>query len=131
MKKVIFLAVFVLGMTVANAQLSGLADKAKTLGFDVGKLTSSIMAKLVPSLNLTGEQKPKVTDAVSSYLGEKAGIISEQTSKPADYAKKQSGFFSTLKSKLSGILLKDQMNKFLGLKPATNDPTNVLSQLFY
>ena len=131
MKKLLLLTVLVLGMTAANAQLSGLADKAKALGFDVGKLTTSIMSKLVPSLKLTGEQKPKVTDAVSSYLGDKAGIIGQQTSNPAEYTKKQSGLFNKLKSILSGILLKDQMNKFLGLKPATNDPTNVLSQLFY
>jgi hypothetical protein len=28
-------------------------------------------------------------------------------------------------------LAADQVTKFLGLKPATNDPKNLLSQLFY
>jgi hypothetical protein len=131
MKKILVLAVFLFFAGMAQAQLSGLANTAKALGFDVNKLTTSIMSKLVPKLGLTTAQKPKVTDAVTDYLEDKAGIVGEQASKPAEYAKKQSGFFKTLLNSLTGILAKDQLNKFLGLKPATNDPTNVLSQLFY
>jgi len=52
-------------------------------------------------------------------------------SNKAEYAQKQSTLFSNLKTKLTGILLQNQMNKFLGLKPAINTPTNILSQLFY
>jgi hypothetical protein len=132
MKKIIFLALFSFGMvSLTQAQLGGLASKAAAAGFDVNKLTKSIMGKLIPGLNLTGEQQPKVTDAVSGFLGEKSGILPLQTSNPAEYQKKQTGLFNSLKSKLTGILLKDQMTKFLGMKPATNNPADALSQLFY
>ena len=134
MKKIslVFLLTTVITFS-ANAQLSGMLDKAKSTasaaGFDVNKLTSSIMGKLSPSLNLTGAQQPKVNDAVSSYLGQKANILPLQQSDPAQYQKKQSGLFDGLKTKLGGVLAKDQMSKFLGMK--TSDPTNVLSQLFH
>ena len=132
MKKIIFLALFSFGMaSLTQAQLGGLANKAAAAGFDVKKLTQSIMGKLIPGLSLTDAQQPKVTEAVSGFLGEKSGIVPLQTSNPAEYQKKQTGLFNTLKSKLAGILLKDQMNKFLGMKPATNNPADVLSQLFY
>lgn len=135
MKKIFFLVIFTLFITAAQAQLGGLAGTAKSVataaGFDVNKLTSSIMSKLVSGLGLTDTQKPKVTDAVSGFLGDKSGILPLQGSNPAEYQKKQSGLFDKLKTALSGILLKDQMNKFLGMKPATNNPSNPLSQLFY
>jgi hypothetical protein len=135
MKKILFLLVFALFITTAQAQLSGLANTAKSVasaaGFDVKKLASSIMSKLIPGLGLTSAQQPKVTDVVTDYLGDKSGIIPLQSSNPTEYKKKQSGLFNTLKTALMDILLKDQMNKFLGMKPATNNPSNPLSQLFY
>ena len=134
MKKIVLGLLLAFAITVsANAQLGGMLDKAKstatTAGFDVNKLTSGIMGKLTPGLNLTGSQQPQVTDAVTSYLGQKSNILPLQSSDPAQYTQKQSGLFGSLKTKLSGILLKDQMSKFMGMK--TSDPTNVLSQLFH
>jgi hypothetical protein len=136
MKKLFFvLALFMFVTLSSQAQLSGMLDKAKSVagaaGFDVSKLSSGIMGKLTPALSLTQPQQPKVTDAVTSYLTQKANILPLQTSNPTQYQQKQSGLFANLKSKLTGILLQNQMNKFLGLKPATNSPTNILSQLFY
>lgn len=135
MKKIVLAFVLILGVSTTQAQLGGLVDKATktaaSAGFDVKSLTSSIMGKLVPGLGLTNAQTPQVTDAVTGFLTKKADIVPLKGSNPADYAKKQSGLFSGLQSKLSGILLKDQMNKFLGMKPASNNPSNVLSQLFY
>jgi hypothetical protein len=119
----------------ANAQLGNVLDKAKAVtnasGFDVNSLTSGIMGKLSPALVLTAAQKPKVGAAITYYLTQKAQIIAKQKTNPAEYTQRQSGIFQGLKSKLAGILVKNQMNKFLGLKPATNDPANVLSQLFF
>ncbi len=136
MKKAIFLFVFSFGTIVfTQAQLGSIADKAKATaaaaGFDVNKLTNSIMGKLVPGLNLSSAQQPQVTDAVSGFLGQKSSIVPLQSSNPAEYTKKQSGLFNSLKTKLGGILVKDQMSKFLGMKPATNNPADALSQLFY
>lgn len=119
----------------ANAQLGNALDKAKAItsnsGFDVNSLTSGIMGKLSPALVLTAAQKTKVGAAITDYLTQKAKIIAKQKTNPAEYTQRQSGIFQGLKSKLAGILVKNQMNKFLGLKPATNDPANVLSQLFF
>lgn len=118
-----------------HAQLGGLMNKATTTasaaGFDVPKLTASIMGKLTPSLSLINEQKTKVTDAISGFLTEKTKILSLLNSNKAEYTQKQTALFGNLKTKLAGILLQNQMNKFLGLKPATNSVSNVLSQLFY
>ena len=132
MKKILIVLSIAFAVTTANAQLGSLGDLAKTAGaagFDVNKLTSGIMGKLTPGLNLTGAQQPQVTDAVTSFLGDKSKILPLQTSDKAAYTSKFNSLFGGLKSKLSGILLKDQMNKFLGMK--TTDPTNVLSQLFH
>jgi len=89
------------------------------------------MGKLGPALALTAVQKPNVTDAVTSYLKDKSKIVGLQSSDPSGYTQKQQSLFGKLKDKLAGILLKDQMEKFIGLKPKTNNPLNALSQLFY
>jgi hypothetical protein len=134
-KGIILLAVLAIVSIETNAQLGNVLDKAKAatsaVGFDVNSLTSGIMGKLSPALVLTAAQKPKVTTAITEYLTQKAQIIAKQKTNPAEYTQRQMGIFQGLKSKLTGILLKNQMNKFLGLKPATNDPANLLSQLFF
>jgi hypothetical protein len=134
MKKISVVILIAIAMsTSVNAQLGGLLDKAKSTasaaGIDVNQLTSDIMGKLTPSLNLTAAQTPKVTDAITGFLAEKSKILPLQGTDKAAYTSKFGSLFSGLKSKLTGILLKDQMNKFLGMK--TTDPTNVLSQLFH
>ncbi len=134
-KGFILLAVLAIVSIETSAQLGNVLDKAKAatsaVGFDVNSLTSGIMGKLSPALVLTAAQKPKVTTAITEYLTQKAQIIAKQKTNPAEYTQRQMGIFQGLKSKLTGILLKNQMNKFLGLKPATNDPANLLSQLFF
>lgn len=134
-KGIILLAILAIVSTETNAQLGNVLDKAKSVatnaGFDVNALTSGIMGKISPALVLTAAQKPKVTAAVTEYLTQKAQFVTKQKTNPAEYTQRQMGVFQGLKSKLAGILVKNQMNKFLGLKPASNDPANVLSQLFY
>ena len=134
-KGLLVFAIAALTASNANAQLGNVLDKAKAatsaVGFDVNSLATSIMGKLSPELALTAAQKPKVTAAVTDYLTQKAQFVTKQKTNPAEYTQRQSGIFQGLKSKLTGILLKNQMNKFLGLKPATNDPANLLSQLFF
>jgi hypothetical protein len=135
MKKMILAGSILLLVSTTQAQLGGMLDKAKAVagaaGVDANKLTTGIMSKLTPSLGLTAEQTPKVTNAINTFLAAKAQIMPLLKSNKADYAQKQSTLFSNLKTKLTGILLQNQMNKFLGLKPATNTPTSILSQLFY
>ena len=136
MKKLVLFSAILLAASVSSkAQLGNVLDKAKAVGaaagFDVNSLSRSIMGKLGPALSLTAAQKPKVADAVAEYLKQKAQFVDKQKTNPAEYTQRQMGIFQGLKSKLTGILVKNQMNKFLGLKPATNDPANVLSQLFF
>ena len=132
-KGIILLAILAIVSTETNAQLGNVLDKAKSAtaaaGLDINALTGGIMGKLAPALTLTAAQKPKVTSAITEYLSQKAQFIAKQQTNPAEYTQRQMGIFQGLKSKLAGILVKNQMNKFLGLKPATNDPANVLSQL--
>jgi hypothetical protein len=134
-KGIILLTMMVFVLNSSNAQLGNVLDKAKSVAstavFDVNALTSGIMGKLSPALVLKAAQKPKVTSAITEYLSQKAQFIAKQKTNPAEYTQRQMGIFQGLKSKLAGILVKNQMNKFLGLKPATNDPANVLSQLFF
>ncbi|WP_443937043.1 hypothetical protein [Pedobacter sp. MW01-1-1] len=134
MKKILILSALIFGLNYAShAQISlGKATSiAKSAGFDVNSLTSSIMKKLTPSLGLTSAQSPSVTSTVTDFLTKKSSILPLQQSDPAAYKSKFGTLFSGLKSKLGTALLAGQMTKFMGLKPATNDPTNVLSQLFY
>lgn len=135
-KGIILLAILAIVSIETKAQLGNVLDKAKsaaaaTAGFDVNALTSGIMGKISPALVLTAAQKPKVTAAITEYLTQKVQFVTKQKTNPAEYTQRQMGIFQGLKSKLAGILVKNQMNKFLGLKPATNDPANVLSQLFF
>lgn len=134
-KGLILLAILAIFSANLNAQLGNVLDKAKSVannaGLDVNTLTNGIMGKLSPALLLTAAQKPKVTSAITEYLTQKAQFAATQKSNLAEYTQRQSGIFQGLKSKLAGILLKNQMNKFMGLKPATNDPSNLLSQLFF
>ncbi|MBA4198815.1 MAG: hypothetical protein C0459_14800 [Chitinophaga sp.] len=135
MKKIITLLAFICCTTVANAQLGGILDKAKTAagaaGFDVNKLSSSIVSTLTSKLKLSSAQIPKVTSAVTTFMQAKSQILPLLKTNKTEYTQKQTGLFSNLKTSLVTTLAKDQMNKFLGLKPATNDPANALSSLFY
>ena len=134
MKKLFFSIAILWVASTGFAQsdiLNKASSAASSAGFNVSSLTKGIMGKLSPALSLTSTQTPKVTSAVSTYLTGKSKILSLASSDKGQYTQKQSGLFNTLKTKLTGILLQNQMNKFLGLKPATNTPTNVLSQLFY
>lgn len=134
-KSLLFSAILLASVFQTQAQLGNVLDKAKAVGsvagFDVNSLSSGIMEKLTPALALKPAQKTKVAAAVTEYLKQKAQFIDKQKTNPAEYTQRQMGIAQGLKSKLAGILLKNQMNKFLGLKPASNDPANVLSQLFF
>jgi hypothetical protein len=134
MKKfVLFCTLFACLSLTMQAQdiLKKATGAASAAGFDVKSLTSGIMSKLTPKLGITSTQKPGVTSAISSFLGDKAKILPLQQSDPASYSTQQGGLFNTLKSKLTSVLLAGQVKKFLGLKPKTNDSSNILSNLFY
>jgi hypothetical protein len=132
MRRIILLAIFSLGTVIlTQAQTPGSAVDPAVAQYDVNMLSNSIMGKLIPGLKLTAMQQQQVTTVISGFLTLKENIIPLKKSDPAEYRKKQSGLFSSLKSRVSRFISKDQLNKFLGMKPVTYDPTNALSQLFY
>jgi hypothetical protein len=134
MKKLLILSALFLGLNLSsNAQgiLSKVGSAAAATGFDVSSLTSGILGKLTPALSLTPAQKPTVTTIVKDFLIEKAKVIATKKTDPTAYQSKLGKLTSGLKSKLGTALTVAQLTKFSALKPATDTPTNVLSQLFY
>lgn len=134
MKKIIFILAFSTSLvTVVNAQ--SVLNKAKTMaaatGFDANSLSQSVTSQLTSKLGLSATQVPKVTSAVTTFMQAKSQILPLLKADKGQYATKQAAIFGNLKTALTATLMKNQMNKFLGLKPATNDPKNVLSNLFY
>jgi hypothetical protein len=133
MKRIVLLLAIAVASTTVYSQsmLDKAAATATAAGFDVKKISSSVMNILTPKLGLSAAQIPKVTGAVNTFLQAKSAILPLLKSNKAEYQTKQSGLLNNLTTSLGTSLAKDQVNKFLGLKPATNDPTNVLSNLFY
>ncbi|HRZ98427.1 MAG TPA: hypothetical protein P5084_12800 [Paludibacter sp.] len=141
MKKIFLILTITMGIVFgANAQISSgtlqnAAKKATSVasasGFDVNSLSSGILSKLNTKLKLTPDQKTKVLSAVTSFLQDKSGIIASATTNKNQYVAKLAKLTQKLSTKLKPVLTASQYTKFLGLKPATNDANNVLSQLFY
>jgi hypothetical protein len=141
MKKVLFILALSTGvMFSANAQIStaslqNVAKKASTVasaaGIDVNSVSTGILSKLTSSLALTNTQKPQVSTLVTTFLTQKSKILSLSTTDKVKYAAQLVGLSSNLQTKLNTVLTASQYAKFLNLKPATNTPSNVLSQLFY
>jgi hypothetical protein len=98
---------------------------------DIGKTTSGILGML-GGLGLTDAQKPKLTDAISGFLGQKKGILGLADKNPADYLSKFNPLQKGLFDKMKGIMGATVFSKFLGMKPSgKNIGTNLLSNLFF
>jgi hypothetical protein len=104
---------------------------AQTTPFDVKGISNQIVTKLSQSLSLTADQIPAASEAITEFLTQKGEIIPLQTSDPATYASKFNVLNGALVGKLKNILQAKQMTSFWSLKPRSNDPSNVLSHLFY
>lgn len=134
MKRIVLAISCVCFMGIATTQAQSILDQAKkTAGSVQGSSfdASSILGKLTPALSLTGAQQPKVQNVLTGFLKKKAAILPLQQSNPTAYTSKFSGLQTGIFSKLKTLLTLSQYTKLLGLKPKTNDATNVLSQLFY
>ena len=120
MKKILFVSLLFFAAQTMQAQV-----------FDAKAITSQVLAKLVPSLALTNDQQPQVSDAVVDFLTSKADIIPLQKSDPSAYVSKFNALNGAMIGKLKGILTAKQMTTFLGLRPKATDTGNVLTHLFY
>lgn len=129
MKNVILLLLLVTGLgfissvsyaQIRTAPLSNIEGNAQ-----------SITSKLKGALNLTEAQQPKILNAVTYFLQQRAAVASLGNSNPKAYDTKFKSLQNGLQRKLKAILTQEQFTGFLELKPVNNDMTNVLSQLFY
>ncbi len=91
----------------------------------------SITSKLKTALTLTEEQQPKILTVVTNFLEQRSTILPLNNSNPKAYDTKLKSFHNSFDRKLKTVLTPEQFTGFRELKPATNDMTNVLSQLFY
>lgn len=98
---------------------------------DISKTTGGIMGML-GGLGLSDAQKPKLSDAISGFLGQKKGILGLADKNPADYLGKFNPMQQGLFGKMKGIMGAAAFSKFLGMKPSgKNVGTNLLSNLFF
>ena len=96
----------------------------------VTKVSDQIMAKLGPALKLSDAQKASVSTSINGYLKNKAATQPlAVTDKPA-YTAKTKENKTDLMGKMKSYLTKDQMSKFLKMKPKTGDKSNPLSAIF-
>jgi hypothetical protein len=91
----------------------------------------SITGKLTDSLKLTEDQQSKVLDIVTGFLQQKRALQPLATDNKKAYDIKLNSMQKGLATRLKRALMEEQFMRFQALKPPTDDPTNVLSQLFY
>jgi hypothetical protein len=98
---------------------------------DIGKTTSGIMGML-GGLGMSDAQKPKISDLIGGFLGQKQGILGLASKDPAGYLAKFNPLQQGLFGKMKGIMGATMFSKFLGMKPSgKNIGTNLLSNLFF
>jgi hypothetical protein len=98
---------------------------------NVSTIASKLSKILGSKLGLNALQSPLVSKLVGEFLKNKVSLNSLMKANPAQYASQFGDLQGLLMNGLKAGLAGDQVNKFLGLKPATNDPKNLLSMLFY
>lgn len=92
---------------------------------------NAIVSKLNTALTLTDVQKTKLSESITAFLNQRSLILPLAGSNPKTYDTKLNSMHNGFYRKLKSILTADQYTRFLTLKPADNDTTNVLSQLYY
>jgi hypothetical protein len=98
---------------------------------DLGALGKNIATELGTKLLLNQVQGTKVGQLITSFLAAKSAILPLLKTDPTGFASKLSGAQGDLMGGLKTVLSAQQMTNFMGMKPKTNDATNVLSSLFF
>ena len=113
-----------------KARTTKMETPASPMG-DLKSMGSNILSELGTKLILSKIQSPKVLGLITTFLSAKSAIMPLLQSNPSGYASKFGAAQGDLTSGLKGVLSAQQMTNFMGLKPKTNDATNVLSNLFF
>lgn len=131
MKKVLFVFLLLFtSTTVTTFQSCSGAASALTSG-NVSTVAQSILGILTPKLGLNTAQSPLVSKLLTTFLTNKSKFMGLMKTDPTAYTSKFGDAQRTLITGLQGVLNSGQMTNFMGLKPATNDAKNVLSNLFF
>lgn len=93
--------------------------------------TNAIIGKLTKSLSLKEDQQVKLKDYISAFITQRNTLIAETAANPKAYDAKIKSMHNGFYKKIKNALTTEQYDSFLQQKPAENDPTNVLSQLYY
>jgi len=120
-------------ITASGSSASELKDfvKPPAIG-DIGATTSGIVDMLTSKLALPDTQKPKLMDAVGSFLTDKKKITNLADTNPTDYLAKFNPLQKGLFGRMKGIMGVAAFTKMLGLKPSgSNIAGNALSNLFF
>jgi len=130
MKNTLFLAILLLCCATSFTTTSYAQVQQAPLSNIEGN-ANSITSKLKTALSLTEEQQTKILALVTNFLQQRATILPLNSSNQKAYDTKLKSFHNGFNRKLKTILTPEQFAKFPELKPATNDMTNVLTQLYY
>lgn len=130
MKKIIF--VILLAFTsISVSTLQSCSPGSTLTSGNVRTIASSLLSVLTSKLGLSSTQSPVVLRLLKTFLNNKVNILGLAKSNPSAYTTQLSGLTASLMSGLRGVLNSNQITALLTLKPAKNDPTNVLSNLFF
>jgi predicted acylesterase/phospholipase RssA len=94
-------------------------------------LTASITNQVAGPLSLTADQKKSMNNALFAFFTEKAAFLNLQKTDNASYQQQQNGLLTNFMTTLAGFLSADQSNKFIALKPAGSNRSNLLTIVFY
>lgn len=94
-------------------------------------LAIAAVGRLNNEMNLSDQQKQKVTEVIGRYFDEKARIIPLMDANRPAYNEKQASYFKTLRVKLKDILVRNQLQKFMQLKPRPEETDNSLYYIYY
>ena len=94
-------------------------------------LTAVVVTRFQSEMNLSADQKTKVTEIIGNYLDEKAKIIPLITENKTAYDDKQASYFKTLRVKLKDVLVRTQLQKFMALKPRPDETDSSLYYVYY
>jgi hypothetical protein len=93
--------------------------------------TNAIIGKLTKSLSLKDDQQTKLRGYITEFITQRNTVVAETKANPKAYDAKIKSMHNGFYKKLKTAMTAEQYDSFLQLKPADNDPTNVLSQLYY
>jgi hypothetical protein len=92
---------------------------------------NAIIGRLTKPLSLKEDQQVKLKGYISDFITQRNTVVAETAANPKAYDAKIKSMHNGFYKKIKNALTAEQYESFLQQKPVENDPTNVLSQLYY